>query len=34
MVGGGAHGKGVGIAHVIMTGIGFIIDISHIFIMI
>jgi hypothetical protein len=34
MVGGGAYGKAAGIAHVIMIGIGFIIDISRIFIMI
>jgi hypothetical protein len=33
MVGGGVYGKGAGIAHVIMIGIGFITDISHIFIM-
>ena len=33
MVGGGVHGKAAGIVHVTTIGIGFIIDISHIFIM-
>jgi len=33
MVGGGVHGKGGGIVHVIMIGIGFIIIISQLFIM-
>jgi hypothetical protein len=33
VVGGGVHGRGAGIVHVIMIGIGFIINISQIFIM-
>jgi len=33
VVGGGVHGKGAGIVHVIMIGIGFIIIISQLFIM-
>jgi hypothetical protein len=33
MVGGGAHGKDVGIAHVIITGVGFIIAAYQVFIL-
>jgi hypothetical protein len=34
MVGGGVHGKVVGIAHIIMTGVGLIITMSQVFILI
>jgi len=33
MVGGGVHGKGVGIARIIMTGVGAIITVSQVFTM-
>ena len=33
MVGGGVHGKVVGIAHIIMTGVGVIITMSQVFIL-
>jgi hypothetical protein len=34
MAGGGVYGKVVGITHIIMTGIGFIISMFHVFILI
>jgi hypothetical protein len=33
MVGGGVHGKVVGIAHIIITGVGLIITVFHVFIL-
>jgi hypothetical protein len=33
MVGGGAYGKGVGIAHIIITGLGFTTTIFPVFIL-
>jgi len=33
MVGGGVHGKVAGIAHIIITGVGLIITMFHVFIM-